>query len=511
MNKRNYNLQILVGLSLVLEISYIILASFKNLSAHIPIYLISYGLAFIIYWVAASLFFELRNKSQASENNKTPKKSKTGLHWLAQFINKRKIQESLSTKEVLIVGIIFGVIFRLTFLFSPPLLSDDIYRYIWDGRVASSGVNPYLYPPNADTLKTLRDSEIYPKINHKEIPTIYPPVNQLSFTGIYKLNPTVAAFKAAFLGFDLLTIYLLYLILKSLSISLKRLLIYVWNPLVIVEVLGSGHVDIEGIFFMMLTLWLLIKNRTISATFSLALSFLTKFLAGIFLPFIILFKKENRLMLVLIFVLLAAALYLPYADAGKRVFTALFVYTNKWRFNDSIFAIVFSTIKSILPESWVINLMIKPQGFTIDTATLTTRRIDLALNISKFIVAVIFAGTFGYYLKRFNKELASQGNVWIFKLGLILLGTIFLLSPTVHPWYLCWLVPFLAIVPNRAWILLTGLVGLSYWTLIDSTKLGGGQESLWVKWAEYLPFYSLLVYEYIAYKLTQKRTIRANL
>ncbi|MFQ6113097.1 MAG: hypothetical protein ACE5NG_03290 [bacterium] len=507
MNKRIYNLQVFLGLSLGLEAIYIILASFENLKAHIPVYLICYGVAFIIYWVAASLFFDFKSKNQVSENKRTDEtsKSKRAIHWLPQFISKHKMQQSLSTKEVLTVGIIFGAIFRLTFLFSPPSLSDDIYRYIWDGRVASAGLNPYQYAPNAEELKTLRDSEIYPKINHKEICTIYPPVNQLTFKGISKLYSSVLAFKAVLLLFDFLTIYLLHLILRSLSISLNRLLIYVWNPLVIVEFAGSGHVDIEGIFFMMLALWLLTKKRAILATFSLTLSFLTKFLTVILLPLTILFKKRNMLMIVLIFIVFAAALYLPYADAGERLFTALFVYSSKWRFNDSIFAIIFSAIKSILPEDWVINLMIKPQGFAIEPATLASRRTDLALHISRFVVGVILFGMIIYYLKRFTKYLANEGGVWVLKLGLILLGTIFLLSPTVHPWYLCWLVPFLVIVPNRAWILLTGLVGLSYWALIDYAELGIWQENLCVKLVEYLPFYSLLVYDCIAHKFTQKR------
>ena len=72
--------------------------------------------------------------------------------------------------------------------------------------MASQGINPYLYAPDAEELEPLRDDSIYPNINHKEISTIYPPVSQLTFWGLYKLNPSLLAFKAAFWGLDLLTI-----------------------------------------------------------------------------------------------------------------------------------------------------------------------------------------------------------------------------------------------------------------------------------------------------------------
>jgi predicted secreted protein len=506
MNKRNVNLQIFLALALVSEITYIVIASIDRLRLNIPVYLSCYAIVFAIYWIAALFYFDFRSSTQFGTKDNSPGlvPEPKRLRWLSQFIKKQKIQESLSTKEVLIVGIIFGVFFRLTLLFSPPSLSDDIFRYVWDGRVAAHGINPFQYPPNADELSALRDNVIYPNINHKEISTIYPPINQIMFLGIYKLNPSVLTFKAAFLVFDLLTILVLFLVLKSLSINMSRLLLYVWNPLIIVEITGNGHADIFGIFLLTLALWLLIKNRSMSSTCVLALSFLTKYLSLIFLPFVAFFKKDYKIIIGLVFIIIAAVFYLPYAGAGDKLFSGLFVYSSKWRFNDSIFAVVFSTVKSLLPENWIVDLMIKPQGLSPEPATIASRGTDLALSISKFIVGAIYSGVFVYYLLRFKKNLTQAGNIWVFKTGLIVLGTLFLLSPTVHPWYFCWLLPFLVIVPNRAWILLTGLVGLSYWIFIDYAKLGVWEESLWVKWLEYLPFYLLLIYDGLAHRFTRK-------
>ena len=78
---------------------------------------------------------------------------------------------------------VFGLLFRATLLPASPTLSDDIYRYVWDGRVQAAGINPYRYAPASEALAHLRDGTIYPGVNHREIPTIYPPAAQALFLG----------------------------------------------------------------------------------------------------------------------------------------------------------------------------------------------------------------------------------------------------------------------------------------------------------------------------------------
>jgi len=397
----------------------------------------------------------------------------------------------------LLIGVGSAVLFRLTLVMSTPSLSDDIYRYVWDGRVAGSGVNPYQYPPAAPELADLREDEIYPRINHKEIPTIYPPVMQFLFQAIYQIHPSLLAFKAGMVGFDLLTMALLFSILQGLDIDARRGLIYAWNPLVIVEFAGSGHADIIGIFFLALSLWLLFGHKTQLANVALALSFLSKFFTAMLWPIYFIMKNEKKKLLALSFFLVALVLYLPYIDAGPRLFAGLLVYTEKWQSNASAFALIFSPVRSWLPESLVVHLMILPYGYTADPTTLDTRTTDLALHISKAIVTVIFAGIFSYFFKRLKNDVQREGEVWIAKLGLIVMGSFFLLGPTLQPWYLCWLLPFLVIAPNRAWLLLSGLIAVSYWTLLEYDRTGIWQESWWVKALEYAPFYLVLIHDYL--------------
>ncbi len=502
MKRKSINLQLIFYLALGSEAIYIILATIENLRNNIPLYLLCYGVVFVLYWTASVLFFDLKYNNRQSNNNKVREQHWTipQIPWLNNFINYQKNKQRLSSREVLTIGIFFGVIFRITLLLTTPALSDDIYRYIWDGKVASHGINPYQYAPDADSLSFLQDDEIFPRINHKEISTIYPPASQIIFMSLYKLHPSVFTFRIAFILFDLLTAGILFLILNSLAINLNRMLIYLWNPLVIVEFSSSGHADIVGIFFMVFALWLLLKNRWYCSTFIIVLSFLSKFFTIMFLPIIAFIKKENKLSLFLLFIIFTAAFYLPFARVGEKLFTGLYAYASKWQFHASFFTVILSTVKALLPERLIVDFMIIPYGFSQDEATIATRGADLALNISKVLIALIFVSIFVYYWKKFREDIEREGNIWIFKSGLILLGTFLLINPTVHPWYLCWLVPFLAITPNRACVLLTGLIGLSYWILIDYTKSGVWQESNWVKWVEYSPFYLLLIYDWLTAK-----------
>jgi len=506
LSTKNVNLQLLIGAALASEVFYLFLAA-VDLAKNIPLFFVLYGTVFLIYWWAAAAFFDFKLKKKPKTKTRNPDVApqRTPLHWLQNFIAKQKSREALSSKEILMVGIIFSVIFRLTLLAGTPSLSEDIYRYIWDGKVAASGINPYEYPPQAEQLRSLRDDRIYPKINHKEISTIYQPVHQLLFETVYRIYPSVTAFKAAFVVFDLLTMFLLFLLMTRFAIPSVRLLLYAWNPLVLLEISGSGHADIVGICLMVLTFWLLLKGRWITSTVALAFSALTKFISGIFLPLIMAVKKDMKLNLFLLFLIVGGLLYLPYAEAGTQIFEGLVTYTEKWRFNGLFFWLILAGIEAVLPRSLVVNLMIRPQGMTADAATIATRGTDLALIISKFIALAIFAAIMLYFILRLNQDFKQKGDKWHIHIGVIFLGAFILLSPTVHPWYVCWILPFAVMTRNRAWILFSGLVALSYWILRDYAALGVWRESYWVMTLEYLPFLSLLVYDRCAEKL-KKRT-----
>ena len=506
MRTRNTKLQTFLLLALGSEVLYALLAALGDLRPHIPTFLLCFGLLFLLYWFSARLFFGLRSSDTTAEAAPPPAGIGTPA-WLGRFLQHVRRQASLSNREVLAVGLTFAVIFRLTLLLTPPSLSDDIYRYVWDGRVASQGINPYQYPPQADELQALQDSQIYPRINHKEVSTIYPPALQLLFAGLYRLAPGVTGFKLAFVLFDLLTALMLLALLKKLGLPPVRVLLYAWNPLVVIEFSGSGHADAFGIFLLSVALWFLVSRRVHLANVFLAFSFLTKLIAALLFPLLVTLRKQARLVLFLAFVLVVAFLYLPYVDAGGQLFHGLKVYSEKWQFNASLFNLVRVGMHALLPQSVVVKYMIEPYGYAADAQTIASRSVDLALWLSKGLMAGIFLGLVVYYWRRLKSDLATRGEIWVFQFGLILFGWFFLLSPTVQPWYLCWLLPFLVVTPNRAWLLLTGLVGLSYWTLAGYTESGVWQESPWVLWLEYVPFYALLILDAVRSRLARGRRL----
>ncbi|MEO0646576.1 MAG: glycosyltransferase [Cyanobacteria bacterium J06650_10] len=115
--------------------------------------------------------------------------------------------------------------------------SDDIWRYLWEGHIQTQGFNPYLVPPDADVLQSLRFAW-WGEINHPDLAAIYPPITQLGFRLLAAVSPTVLMFKSAFVAADLLICGLL-----ARRFGYRNALLYAWNPLVIYSIAGGGHYD----------------------------------------------------------------------------------------------------------------------------------------------------------------------------------------------------------------------------------------------------------------------------
>lgn len=358
--------------------------------------------------------------------------------------------------------ICFGLLFRLTLLPTSPSLSDDIYRYMWDGYVQDAGINPYWYAPASDELIDFRDSKNFPRINHPEVPTIYPPLAEALFFGCYRIWPTVWTIKFVLVGFDLLTAWFLLGLLRIFDQHPGQLLIYFWNPLLLVEVASSGHVDILGVaFFVFALLYLQIGGFARMAS-SLALSGLSKFYAIALVPIfwrwmcaggVKELKNRDRLLAMIGFrkawpMLFFGGIlflgYIPYASAGEGLFRGLLIYIQHWEFN----SLALDVFTEILGNQ------------------ITARLVICAI----FSVAVL---------------ILTLGWMHPIRAGYILTGLFLWLTPTMHPWYLIWILPFLVFYRNPAWLVFTCLSAVSYKVLVRYSVEGIWQEELWVKWVEY--------------------------
>ena len=378
---------------------------------------------------------------------------------------------SVARQRGSLAAILIGAaVFRLTLLPAAPSLSDDIYRYLWDGRVQLAAINPYLHAPADAAVEELRDAH-YPNINHKSVPTIYPPLAQLFFLGVSAASHTVPAMKIALLCCEALLAATLILLLRRIGRDPRWVLLYLWNPLAVLEIAGSGHVDALGAALLMAAAALMLDGRRAPAALTLAAAVLGKLLPLLAAP---LFWREfgkhdgrdlrawlrpgGRLPFLLLPLGVLAG-YAPYAGAGTGLFDGLSAYAARWRFNDSVFSVVFEGLQL--------------SGVDTDGAHAAAR--------------LICAGGIAFASVAAPVLIANPLRVLF-----AVLAVFILFSPTLHPWYLLWILPFLPFFPSPAWLCLSGLVVFSYEVLERYVELGVWEEQAWVKWVEFAPFYLLL-------------------
>jgi len=347
-----------------------------------------------------------------------------------------------------------ALLFRLTLLISAPSLSDDVYRYVWDGRVQLAGINPYLYAPDAPEVAHLRDG-LYSGINHKDISTIYPPLAQGFFLLVCALHPGLWMMKGALVLVELGLILLLLRILRQRGQDPRRVLLYAWNPLPLIEVAGSGHLDVLAVSLLLLALYWLEAGRRLPAVWAAAGAILAKLLPVLALPLFWRGLRGQRRLLWWLPLLVGLG-FLPYAGAGMQLFAGLEAYLRHWRFNDAFFSLAYQALG---------------QG-------------EPALHQAK----LLGAGLLGLVALWAWRRAAD-----LYRGAFAVLGAYLLLTPTLHPWYLVWVLPFLALFPSPAWLYLSGAVFLAYEVLGGYSTAGVWEEKPWVLWAQFLPFCLLLL------------------
>jgi hypothetical protein len=347
----------------------------------------------------------------------------------------------------------FALLFRLILFFSEPCLSDDIHRYLWEGYLQSHGVNPFKYAPDAPELVPLRN-DVWVRVNNKDASAIYPPLLQAVHAAAFVLFRSAWGFKLLFLLAEAALIWALLRLLKLYGRISGDIVFYAWNPLVIVEIAGSGHHDACVVGLLLAAALFGLTAHQGRAVLALAGSILCKLYPVTSLPFFL--RRIGWRHLVWLPIILVAG-YLPYASAGSRLFAALLYYREKWRFNGFLYMQLSEQLKD---ERQAEQLMLLVVGLVIGGACL--------------------------YL---GPDLLEQ-LYWA-------TGAVLLCAPTLFPWYLIWMVPFLCFFPSPAWLLLTGLSPLSYYVLIDWWTLGmWRQNDLFLK-LQYFPFYGLLTWNFL--------------
>ncbi|MDO8261686.1 MAG: glycosyltransferase 87 family protein [Gallionella sp.] len=358
--------------------------------------------------------------------------------------------------------IIVAVAFRFMFLFRSPELSDDIYRYLWDGLTILHGNNPYASAPSDAKPPA---AELLSHVNHPNLITIYPPAAQIIFA-IGAFLGGILGIKAVLVAADIAVCAIILRILSRMNMPPSRAVLYAWHPLPILEIAGSGHIDGAGILFLMLAFMLLIprKNDPVfspsskvpapavaGVVFSFAV--LVKLFPMVFFPaFIFLAGRKGRGPFILGTVIGGAALSIPFLPGLYNMFTTLDIYVRNWEFA----GFLFQSLHEIFPSG-------------------STARQILAVSF------LLIAATL--YVSLFRKREYPAADVYTpsifpaaFKTAYCIALAFLLLTPTLHPWYALYLTCLLPFVPGTAGLVMTWAVLLSYRVLINFTLLGTWEE-----------------------------------
>lgn len=396
---------------------------FLNEDRNIPLYMLVYFESFILFFFA--YFLVLRKKPLAGK--------------------------SLTDARILILIIAFGVIFRVTLLPTSYTTSDDVHRYLWEGKVIVNGYNPFTAPPDDSSLTHLRD-ENWEKVTFKHMPAIYPPFSQYIFALNYLAAGNSEIFlKIIYLIFEFATLIFLLRLLRLKGKHPNLIILYAWLPLPVMEYFINSHIDVIGITFLVLFLYLFEKSNYKLSSITLVFAFLSKLLALFLLPLVI--KKlgiKKALIFYAIFIFTTILFYLPFYSGNLEVLAGLFRYLSRWEFNGS----VYNLFKIIFSSGEISRIIC-----------------GILLSLSVLIIS------FKY------KDFTSA----VFAVFL----SIILFSTTVYPWYLGWIAVLYVVNPFYSVMSLFFTINFS-----NFTPLAPVWKEYPVVWIiQYVPFYGLLVYD----------------
>lgn len=391
--------------------------------------------------------------------------------------------------------IFLGIFFRLLLLFSIPALSDDFYRFIWDGRLLINGLNPYTILPSEfikdiDYQRIIGDKNIFQYLNSPNYYTVYPPLNQFIFAiaawfSSGSLFGNVIGLRVFILLTEIGTLinmsknptppspigraFRFPLFLKALPVFWEGGVgLYAFNPLIILELTGNLHFEVVVILFLLLAYKVHKKTIFLSAFF-FACAVSTKMLPLIFIPLIIknlgLKKGLQYGTMIGIFTLLFFA---PFIDKMlvEKLFSSVNLYFQKFEFNASIYYLV----REIGFQIYGYNI--------IGTA-------------GKVLAFLTFSGICLISWKSKNLFVGALGVMTLY----------FAMATTVHPWYASTLVAITIFTRFRYPIFWSYLIFLSYATYQTSLY----QENLWLVFLEYLIVFGIMIYEFSRWSTEDSR------
>lgn len=366
-----------------------------------------------------------------------------------------RIRQSGHRVPTIVTILLIGLVMRGAMFASIPVLEDDSYRYLWDGAVTANGIDPYKYAPaeaapdalfgspgsGTDTpdlaaLKMLAAEHADPhsRINYPFVSTIYPPFAQAAFAVAHVIDPFgLHGWRAVLLAADLVTLFLLFKLLQSYRRPTTWLTLYWWNPVVVLQGFGAGHMDILVVPFLVAALLLARSQRIWLAVLVLAGGAAIKLWPILLFPIFVrpLLKQPLKLILVgvsfglaVVLLLLPQLLYVLGPEAGLNA------YASDWRTHAFLFAVLE-------------DIILAP--------------IENGGQIARIAIAAFMIVLTGY-LALIHSERIDRLPI----LAAAIIASLIFLSPTGYPWYFIWLAPFICFAPNLGLLSLFAFAPL-YW------------------------------------------------
>jgi hypothetical protein len=347
-----------------------------------------------------------------------------------------------SSRRGMIMILAVAAAMRIGVVLAPPYLSDDLYRYVWDGRVQAAAINPYRYVPADSHLASLRDDAIYPRINRGNYArTIYPPVAELIFFLATRLNESVTWMKVTMVALEIASVAILLRLLTLFGLPAGRILIYAWHPLPLWEFAGSGHIDAAIVTFVALALWARRRERAWLTGVALSCAVLVKFFPGVIFP--ALYRRWDWKM-PLGALAVAVFAYLPFLAAGSTVLGFLPGYVAEEGLDSGAGFFLLNLLHAVPPLAGV---------GTIDYLA---------------AAAAILAALGAYIVLHETTEERYVGAA-----AALAAAFTVLMSPH-FPWYFAWLLSFLCLAPSAA-ILYLSVAGLLLYFISGGPDLDGSR------------------------------------
>ena len=344
-------------------------------------------------------------------------------------------------RRAVVIGLVLAAAWHIEFLRLPAGADDDIHRYVWDGRLQRLGYNPYLVVPSDPAVKQLHTTETR-TLNNPDLPSPYPAMAQLFFRAVTAIHESSRAMKIAFVICDLAIVFLLLDLSRFKRQPVHLVLAFAWNPLLAVEVAGSGHIDIVGALLLMISVAALARRWRAIAALTFGLAIAVKFLPIVLLP---LYWKRVRIRDASLAAVAIGLMYVPFLNHGRIPTGSLATYVQGFRFNGPIFA----AFHQFAPTQFLAALAV--------------------------LVGLVTAT----WLRSAAPEWSLDQFAWPMAASL-------LFAPVVFPWYLLWPIPFLRSASTLPIIVWSVSIIPTYvmWHLRTVTGTWATLPG-WVMWLEY--------------------------